>query len=266
MQKGLSLQSVPSYRLSAYRRFLPEERHITRVEWSDVLIIMLNGELRFTENGSPVVLRRGEYYIQQKGLKQDGPEESSGPYYFYVHFSNGSWTDETPVLPRRGRCDTEALLPLLSELDKAEGDNAPAVIKNGLLCTLLSRLYYAKERTEKELLADSMARALTADLKDPPTLAELSLELHFSENYLIRIFREVTGMTPHAYLNAARLRKARLILISGNITAERVAEECGFADYAHFYRMFRKDTGVSPKVYRKEAISRGGASTASQTE
>lgn len=252
MPVGLSLQAVPVYRLSAFRHFRPQERHITRVEWSDVLLIMLDGTLRFTEDGAPVELSRGDYYIQRLGLPQDGPEASDSPSYFYLHFGGGQWGEELPALPRRGSCDPEALLPLLRELEEAESSDAPAVVKSGLLCTLLTRLYRGQEKSGRERLADLMARRLTADLRDPPTLARLADELHFSENHLIKVFREATGTTPHAYLNAARLRKARLLLSSGNLTAERVAEACGYADYAHFYRMFRKATGMGPKAYRRE--------------
>ena len=76
MPTGISMQTVPTYRLSAFRRFLPNERHITRVESGDILLLMLDGVLRFTEDGVPVELSGGEYYIQQRGLFQDGPEVS----------------------------------------------------------------------------------------------------------------------------------------------------------------------------------------------
>jgi AraC family transcriptional regulator len=103
-----------------------------------------------------------------------------------------------------------------------------------------------------------MARRLTQDLQDPPSLAELAASFHFSENHLIRVFRETMGTTPHAYVSAARIRKAKLLLSTSNITAERVAYECGFADYAHFYRIFRRETGSSPKEYRQEMLSKRG--------
>ena len=55
----------------------------------DILLIMLDGVLRFTEDGVPVEPVGGEYYIQRKGLLQDGPEASDRPSYFYVHFTDG---------------------------------------------------------------------------------------------------------------------------------------------------------------------------------
>jgi AraC-like DNA-binding protein len=140
-------------------------------------------------------------------------------------------------------------------LDDAASIDAPAVIKNGLLCSILTKLFQGKARSDREILVDHIARRLTEDLQAPPSLADLAAEFHFSENYLIRIFREAMGITPHAYVNAARLRKAKLLLSSGNMTAERVAYECGFTDYAHFYRMFRQDTGASPKAYRQRMVN-----------
>ncbi len=251
MAVGISMQSVPVYRLSAFRRFLTRERHITRTEGCDVLLLMLDGVLRFTEDGVPVELSRGEYYIQQRGLYQDGPEPSDCPVYFYLHFGACEWSEKAPVLPRRGTFDPEALLPLLLELADAENGDAPMMIKNGLLCSILTHLFRAQTRSERDMLADDMVRRLTQDLQSPPTLSELAADLHFSENYLIRIFRDAMGTTPHAYVNAARIRKAKLLLSTSNMTADRVAYECGFADYAHFYRIFSKEVGCSPKDYRQ---------------
>ena len=131
-------------------------------------------------------------------------------------------------------------------------------MKDGLLCTVLTRLFREQVRSERNRLVDHMVRCLTRDLQSPPSLAELAASLHFSENYLIRIFREAMGITPHAYVNAVRIRKAKLLLSTSNITADRVAYECGFADYAHFYRMFRRDTGCSPKEYRQGMLSKRG--------
>lgn len=252
---GISMQTVPTYRLSAFRKFLPGERHITRVESGDILLLMLDGVLRFTEDGVPVELTRGEYYIQERGLLQEGPEVSDSPYYFYLHFGDCVWNDEAPNLPRRGRFDPEVLLPLLRELNTAENRDAPRVVTNGLLCTILTRLYREQARGERDALVEHMTHRLTRDLQSPPSLAELAAEFHFSENYLIRIFREATGITPHAYVGAARIRKAKLLLSTGDITADRVAYECGFADYAHFYRMFRRSTGTSPRAYRQRMVN-----------
>ncbi|MBO5511199.1 MAG: hypothetical protein J6J01_01405 [Oscillospiraceae bacterium] len=60
MPIGISLQTVPTYRLSAFRQFLPGERHITRVESSVILLLMPDGVLRFAENeAAPWIVKDG---------------------------------------------------------------------------------------------------------------------------------------------------------------------------------------------------------------
>ncbi|MBO5511198.1 MAG: helix-turn-helix transcriptional regulator [Oscillospiraceae bacterium] len=122
----------------------------------------------------------------------------------------------------------------------------------------MTRLFREQVRSERDMLVDHMIRRLTQNLQSPPSLADLASSLHFSENYLIRIFREAMGITPHAYVNTVRTHKAKLLLSTSNITTDRVAYEWRFADYAYFYRMFRRDTGCSPKKYRQEMLSRRG--------
>lgn len=251
--EGISLDMCPEYHLSSYRCFAPHEHHITRVDpHSDILLIMCQGILRFRENGEAIELTRGEYYIQQKGLLQEGNEESDCPVYFYLHFS-GQWVRSGTLLPHRGICSPDTLSPLLNELAADERANAPAVVKNGLFYTLLSELWQMQCRSEQDTLADRMARRLTENLRQPPTLETLAQEFHFSVNYLIRIFRTAKGVTPHAYLQSVRLKQACLLLDTTNATAEIIASECGFSDYAHFYRVFHRSVGKSPKEYRARA-------------
>ena len=248
---GIWVDSQPIYHFSLFRRFAPHEHHITRTDTvSDILLIMLSGTLRFTENGKRVELSKGEYYIQQSGLLQDGPEESDLPVYFYVHFK-GDWTSDGLMLPRRGRCQTDIILNVLNELAAAEQNNEPYIIKTGLFYRILSLLCQMQQKSEQDVLAGIIARRLTKNLRHAPDLDELSDELHYSKNYLIRVFSKSKGMTPHAYLLNVRINQARLLLDTTNATAEAISLECGFSDYAHFYRTFCRIVGQSPKHYRQ---------------
>ena len=80
MSYGLSLQHVPTYRLSAFRYFLPQERHITRVDCSDILLILLDGTLRFTEDGIPVELSRGSTISSGVGFTRTVPRSATVRY------------------------------------------------------------------------------------------------------------------------------------------------------------------------------------------
>ena len=69
-------------------------------------------------------------------------------------------------------------------------------------------------------------------------------------------FRARTGLSPHAWIVAERLARARDLLVGTTDTLAAIAARCGFADHAHLTRAFRKAEGVSPSAWRRAA--RGG--------
>jgi AraC-like DNA-binding protein len=66
---------------------------------------------------------------------------------------------------------------------------------------------------------------------------------------LARQFRIMCGTSPYRYLLMRRLDFARQQLIQGRSLVE-VAIEVGFADQAHFSRMFKAAFGITPALYR----------------
>ncbi|MEK6795368.1 MAG: AraC family transcriptional regulator [Spirochaetota bacterium] len=63
-----------------------------------------------------------------------------------------------------------------------------------------------------------------------------------------RIFYKVTGKNFKEYLNHARIEKAKVTLSTG---ADIVAAcfEAGFEDVSYFYKVFKKETGLTPREY-----------------
>ena len=81
-----------------------------------------------------------------------------------------------------------------------------------------------------------------------PSLEELSDRVGLSRFYLLRLFRRETGLTPHAYLNQARIDRAKRLLVAGRPIAD-VALEVGFADQSHLGRHFRRLVGITPRRF-----------------
>lgn len=88
-----------------------------------------------------------------------------------------------------------------------------------------------------------------AAVADEQPLAELAGLADMSRYQLIRAFRTSTGMTPHAWQLNQRINLAREQMRAG-IDLASVALNLGFSDQAHFQRVFKAHTGVTPGRYR----------------
>lgn len=79
----------------------------------------------------------------------------------------------------------------------------------------------------------------------------VSREMGISEKYLSRFIREQTGETFSAYLLGLRLDKAKEYLSTTDYSNDKIAELTGFGAVATFYRNFKEQTGVTPKIYKE---------------
>lgn len=80
-------------------------------------------------------------------------------------------------------------------------------------------------------------------------LEDICEAAQLSPSYLIRSFKQHYGMTPHAFLLNRRIQFAQDQLRSGRLIAD-VALEAGFADQAHFQRVFKQHLAATPGQYR----------------
>jgi AraC-like DNA-binding protein len=97
--------------------------------------------------------------------------------------------------------------------------------------------------------AVSLARAYLDDnFSQAVKLAELSALCDISPFHLIRSFRDIVGMPPHAYLTQVRANRARDLLVSGEALSG-TAYLCGFSDQSHLTRTFKRIFGVTPGAY-----------------
>ncbi len=82
-------------------------------------------------------------------------------------------------------------------------------------------------------------------------LADLAAEAGLSPYHFLRVFRRVTGTTPHQYVVGARLRRATRLLVDTSRPVTAIAYEVGFADLSNFVRTFHRTVGCSPREFRR---------------
>ena len=123
------------------------------------------------------------------------------------------------------------------------------------LCALVERSSALRPRRAPLTPRDERALRLARDyLGDLPVhaigLEELAAAAGIGKFRLVRLFRERTGLPPHAFQVAQRIRAARRLLEAGTPIAE-AARATGFSDQSHLHRHFRRSLGVTPGQYQR---------------
>ncbi|MFJ1756363.1 GlxA family transcriptional regulator [Kitasatospora sp. NPDC088134] len=92
-----------------------------------------------------------------------------------------------------------------------------------------------------------VAEHLDADL----SAAALAGRMCLSERHFARVFRQETGSTPAAYVEAARVEAARRLLEGTDHPLDRVAAACGLGSVETLHRALRRRLGTTPAAYRR---------------
>lgn len=111
----------------------------------------------------------------------------------------------------------------------------------------------AREEKRVDLVSDYFRENIQSQF----TLSEVAQLASCSSFHLIRLFRHITGIAPHAYLRQLRLENARVLLSQGKSIAD-AAFQSGFSDQSHLTRLFKTRYGVTPGVYRKSCMRDAG--------
>ncbi len=85
------------------------------------------------------------------------------------------------------------------------------------------------------------------------TLDRLSKEMNYSPAYISRSLKELLGMGFEQLVAYRRYIVGIGLLERSSMSLEQVASELGFETYAGFYKFWKKQTGLSPEQYRKNA-------------
>lgn len=74
-------------------------------------------------------------------------------------------------------------------------------------------------------------------------------------SYYCSLFRHHCGKTPVEYITEKRIRYACRLLSEGHIKVTEVSAMCGYPDQYYFHKIFKRQTGMTPGEYAKNATA-----------
>lgn len=129
---------------------------------------------------------------------------------------------------------------------------------DGLTNALLSLLFDVRAETRKRRPALSRSQLrlvmdhVDAYCMETIRLGDLARLVDLSDTYFSHAFKAAAGVSPHRWVMQVRIGKAQELLARTDQTVSAIAAQCGFADQAHFNRVFRSVAGTTPASWKRE--------------
>ena len=87
-------------------------------------------------------------------------------------------------------------------------------------------------------------------LAEPLDLDQLTRVAAVSKYHLVRVFGEMTGISPRYFLACLRIQRAKELLLAPDASVTDVCLEVGYTSFGSFSNTFRDLVGVTPEAFR----------------
>ncbi|MBR3403946.1 MAG: helix-turn-helix transcriptional regulator [Firmicutes bacterium] len=148
----------------------------------------------------------------------------------------------------------ERLLRSLTTIHPYREYQVSALLTNLLLFVLTSSDSYKRAQQNMPDQIREIAYYLNRHYAREFSVDELAASFSISKYHLCRSFKKYTGFTLNEYVTQLRLERAKELLRTTTLPANKIGNLVGFADENYFYRLFRKHTGQTPHKYRKSTL------------
>lgn len=180
-------------------------------------------------------------------------------------------------------CETASVFRAFTTRKKGDGNLIPAdAVKSSGLGAALMALFAVvqKPSPDRNILAlGQLIQTLnllngihaTTDIQVPPkdpmlhrvlqylnghcteniSVESVAAHFHITPSYLAHWFKQCTGLSPWNYVILRRLQQANALMTQG-ASAEEACYRVGFENYANFFRLYKKHTGITPSQFKKQ--------------
>lgn len=100
-------------------------------------------------------------------------------------------------------------------------------------------------------IVDQIQAYIAQHYAEKLTLTGIASQFYISPYYLSRLFKKSTNLSLIEYINGVRIKAAQNLIEKSTDSISVVARNTGFMTTAHFRRVFKDATGMSPQQYRQ---------------
>ena len=92
------------------------------------------------------------------------------------------------------------------------------------------------------------------DLMHPGRIEDICRAFGINKNKLQVIFRRYSGLSYHDFIKQARVQRAQSYLAFTELKLSEIAFRLGFSTEQHFFRFYKRETGMAPAEFRRTTV------------
>ncbi|MDF2653385.1 MAG: transcriptional regulator, AraC family [Paenibacillus sp.] len=241
---------------------IPNWRTNLRMMDFNVIVLMIDGKVKYTINDRTVIGEKGELLFIPVGTLRTGENFEGEHQKITVLFKHSEEdAQELPFLrdAHFNKCKIRNQEYIKRRFERlyleAKGDNKfNSYVVTGILLELVgmtAREFELMEVTPIKLkLTNELQKYLIAHYRQSIHIEQLAALIHRSANYTISMFREVVGVSPIQYVHQLRMKEACNLLTNSDLSITEISNYLGYYDHSYFFRIFKKYTSMSPTEYK----------------
>ncbi|WP_067623133.1 helix-turn-helix domain-containing protein [Alicyclobacillus acidiphilus] len=229
--------------------------YLFRLQTEGIARVTVNGHEATLEKGHLLLLRPGDSYE----LRIDEGDNSGDLYLF----CRGTWIDDwwdRSTKPSLYRLDFDERILALWRHIIAEDRRPSSQANDELIDYLIKALCVTFELAVSETspffnrppIVTRMMRYIEENALSPLKIADVAQHVGLSTSRAVSLFKKHTGKTIIEYALEIRLSYAVELMNYTAATLDKIAEKCGFNNYAYFNKAFKKKYGKTPGQLRRE--------------
>lgn len=117
---------------------------------------------------------------------------------------------------------------------------------------------FQHQDNRQESVVEQIKHYINDHLKEDLSRKTLAGSVYLSEDYVSKIFMNVTGISIPSYVASCRMQKAQEYLKYSTFSVSKVALEVGYSNFSYFSKTFRDYTGCTPNEYRNRVTKKQG--------
>lgn len=107
------------------------------------------------------------------------------------------------------------------------------------------------ENSRAKAVIEEICSYVEDHIAEDLSIVRLAGRFHFNPAYLSRLFKQGSGQNLSDYIEEARVRNAKKLLVAGELRVHEVGARVGYESPHSFTRFFKKATGMTPQEYRE---------------